>query len=109
MPIAPEGPAGIIGLDDKWSALCPGSATSGYSVSKLDRNAPEYDVLPTRRVNGGATYREKMVMILEARIEKNTEYPGGGQLSSESRCICSIVPEICPSGYVDQIPYFNDV
>lgn len=75
---APKGPAGIIGPDGKWSALCPASATSGYSVSKLDRNDPEYDIplhkaRPWRTAaRHGEIYRKKTV--IDPRSQSRSEY-----------------------------------
>ncbi|ASY74394.1 carbon-nitrogen hydrolase family protein [Sinorhizobium fredii] len=75
---APKGPAGIIGPDGKWVALCPASMTSGYSVSILDRDDPLYDVplhkaRPWRsNARHGEIYREKMV--IDPRSRSRSEY-----------------------------------
>ncbi|MCT7377475.1 carbon-nitrogen hydrolase family protein [Chelativorans salis] len=64
---AQEGPAGIIGPDGNWSALCPASPTSCYTVAVLDREDPDYDIplqkaRPWRaKARLGEIYREKMV------------------------------------------------
>lgn len=75
---APKGPAGIIGPDGKWCAICPASSTSGYSVSILDRDNPEYDIAlhkarPWRsNARRGEIYREKMV--IDHRSQSRSEY-----------------------------------
>ncbi|MES0022407.1 MULTISPECIES: carbon-nitrogen hydrolase family protein [unclassified Mesorhizobium] len=64
---APKGPAGILGPDGKWSALCPASPIPCYAVAVLDRDDPDYDVplqkaRPWRaKARLGEIYREKMV------------------------------------------------
>lgn len=64
---APKGPAGIIGPDGQWSAICTASATSCYAVAVLDRHDPAYDIplqkaRPWRKsARSGDIYREKIV------------------------------------------------
>ncbi|OCP19683.1 MULTISPECIES: carbon-nitrogen hydrolase family protein [unclassified Ensifer] len=64
---APKGPAGIIGPDGKWSALCVASTTSCYVAAVLDRDNPAYDIplqkaRPWRKqARLGDIYREKIV------------------------------------------------
>ncbi len=63
---AHKGPAGIVGPDGKWAALCHMSNDTGFITSILDRLDPEYDVplqkaRPWRaKARLGEIYREKL-------------------------------------------------
>lgn len=75
---AVKGPAGIVGPDGKWCARCPASATSGYSVSIVDRDDPVYEIplqkaRPWRsNARQGGIYRDKMV--IDPRSLNRSEY-----------------------------------
>jgi deaminated glutathione amidase len=75
---APNGPAGIIGPDGKWTARCPASPSSCYTVAVLDRDDPAYDIplqkaRPWRaKARLGEIYREKSVA--DIRSTKRSEY-----------------------------------
>jgi predicted amidohydrolase len=75
---APQGPAGIVGPDGKWAALCPVEPVSAYAAVVLDRNDPQYDIplqkaRPWRaRARLGDIYQERMVD--DARSRNRSEY-----------------------------------
>lgn len=70
---AHAGPAGIVGPDGKWAALCHASNDVGFVASMLDRLDPKYDVplqkaRPWRaKARSGEIYREKMVEDIRSR------------------------------------------
>ena len=70
---ARKGPAGIVGPDGNWTALCHASNTTGFITSVLDRRDPRYDV-PLQKARPwraqarlGEIYREKMTTDSRSR------------------------------------------
>ncbi len=70
---APNGPAGIVGPDGKWSARCSAVPNSSFSVAHLDRNDPNYDIplqkaRPWRaKARQGDIYKERLVQDERSR------------------------------------------
>lgn len=65
---AHKGPAGVVGPDGQWAALCAVSNDTDFTASVLDRHAPAYDI-PLRKARpwrakarSGEIYREQMVV-----------------------------------------------
>jgi len=73
---AHKGPAGILGPDGKWAALCDVSNDTSFVTSILDRLDPGYDVplqkaRPWRaKARSGEIYREKMTTDSRSRDRK---------------------------------------